>query len=297
MASSSQQSISKKERPTDLPDFENPPLVEVVLGVQFSELRRFRTFHAGLLWESKFRKAGFPKCVEKPPIEPVFENFGMPSEGQPRVRLVQMPGPIVPRLWFINDDQTELVQVQSDRFLHNWRQGQGDRSYPRYETVRGRFFEELEQLETFLSEEQIGSIEPNQCEVTYVNHIGIQDLVPWHHLDKIFAFFKSEISQTRQDHGAITELEDGQFSFRQVIRDTLNRVPVGRLYLDAQAARESEGKPIIRLSLTARGRPTSPNLQGVADFMDIGRLAIVDTFTAITTNDMHELWGRKNVGV
>jgi uncharacterized protein (TIGR04255 family) len=297
MASSNQQAIARKERPADLPDFENPPLFEVVLGVQFSELRHFRTFHAGLLWDSKFRKAGFPKCVEQPPLDPVFETFGVPNEGQTRIQLVQMPGPVVPRLWFISAAGTQLVQVQSNRFLHNWRQTQGDSAYPRYETVREHFFEELVQLEAFLSEEQIGTIEPNQCEVTYVNHLELQEGVPWHHLENIFVFFKSDICRTRQEHGAITEFEDGRFSFRHVIRDAASGNPIGRLHIDAQAARESDGKPIIRLNLTARGAPRSPNLQGVADFLDIGRLAIVDTFTTITTKDMHQLWGRKNVSV
>ena len=126
MVSSPQQSIAKKDRPVDLPEFEKPPVVEVVLGIQFSELRRYRTFHAGLLWGEKFRKAGFPKCVERPSLDPAFETFGAPGRNESRLQLIQMPGPEVPRLWFINHDETELVQIQSDRFLHNWRKSQGN---------------------------------------------------------------------------------------------------------------------------------------------------------------------------
>ena len=37
-------------RPEDLPDFRDPPLVEVVLGVQFATVAGFGSVHAGLLW-------------------------------------------------------------------------------------------------------------------------------------------------------------------------------------------------------------------------------------------------------
>ena len=55
------------DRPADLPDYEHPPLVEVVLSVQFAELQGYRTVHAGLLWEDKFRKA-YPIVAEQPPL-------------------------------------------------------------------------------------------------------------------------------------------------------------------------------------------------------------------------------------
>ena len=61
-------------RPPDLPDFDNPPLVEVVLSVQFSDLQSYRTVHPGLLWERKFRES-FPEFAEQPPLDPLFETL------------------------------------------------------------------------------------------------------------------------------------------------------------------------------------------------------------------------------
>jgi hypothetical protein len=69
------------DRPADLPDYEHPPLVEVVLSVQFAELQGYRTVHAGLLWEGKFRQA-YHRVVEQPPLDPTFEVFG-PQQSAP----------------------------------------------------------------------------------------------------------------------------------------------------------------------------------------------------------------------
>ena len=97
------------DRPTDLPDYERPPLVEVALAVQFAELPGYRTVHAGLLWQDKFREA-YPRFFEQPPLDPTFEVFG-PQARTPQLQIKQMPGPPVPRLWFMNDNKTELVQI------------------------------------------------------------------------------------------------------------------------------------------------------------------------------------------
>jgi hypothetical protein len=39
------------DRPIDLPDFTNPPVTEVVLGVQFNSIERFLAPHVGLFWQ------------------------------------------------------------------------------------------------------------------------------------------------------------------------------------------------------------------------------------------------------
>ena len=145
-----------QNRPADLPDFERPPLVEVVLSVQFAELRGYRTLHAGLLWERKFREA-YPEFSEHAPLDPVFETFGSRSPAEPRFEIRQLAGPPVPRVWLINPDKTELIQIQADRFVHNWRKvGRAD--YPRYEHLKDRFFERLRQVEAFAESEGIGKL-------------------------------------------------------------------------------------------------------------------------------------------
>lgn len=284
--------VKGRERPADLPDFKRPPLIEVVLGVQFSELRAYRTQHTGLLWGSRFR-ADFPICKERRAIDAAFETFGSGAPRQPGLQLEIGPGPAVPRMWFIKEDDSELVQVQADRFLHNWRRAKEHAEYPRYEKIRGRFFSELSGVQSFFEEEGIGAIEPNQCEVTYVNHIELDDgSDPGWQLVRIFNFLSSLDAGESKGTSPLPKFEEGGFALNYVFNDPEDDEPRVRVHVEAQPAITGEGLRVCRLALTARGSPAAPSFQGVADTLDLGRDAVVRTFTNITTSEMHERWER-----
>lgn len=112
----------------DLPDFRKPPLAETVLSLQFEPIAGLTTAHLGLLWQ-RFREQ-LPLIEEQPPLPPVVEKFGPPAPSQVEVTVEEKPP--VPRLWFLNQDKTELIQVQADRFIHNWRKIEGLELYPRF---------------------------------------------------------------------------------------------------------------------------------------------------------------------
>ena len=273
-------------RPADLPDFENPPLVEVALSLQFSELRAYKSVHAGILWAQKFRKA-FPRFGEHPPLNPAFEAFGPHSPAAPRFEVKQLAGLPVPRLWFVNAAETELIQFQADRFVHNWRKTSSAGDYPRYENLRARFFEELDDINKFLEGEGIGRIEPNQCEITYVNSISL-DGVDVRVRPEVALRNWSAVELSDSDPGAtLPQMENATFSVRYVILS--EGEPVGRLHVSAQPAGPH---PALRFDLTARGAPSEPNFAAVASFLDRGREAVVRGFTALTTPDMHKVWKR-----
>lgn len=150
-----------------LPDFDDPPLIEVALAVQFEPLTALRPLHLGLIW--KRFQGSFPRTEEHPPRDLTVERFGVPTPPKMEVRIETTPP--VPRYWFLNEAGTELIQIQQDAFVHNWRKvGEGD-EYPRYEYIRDRFRAELEMFNQFLIDEGLGDLLLNQCEVTYVNHI------------------------------------------------------------------------------------------------------------------------------
>jgi uncharacterized protein (TIGR04255 family) len=87
------------------------------------------------------------------------------------IQLQTLNVPPTPRFWFINESGSELIQVQRDRFIKNWRKiGSGDQ-YPRYEQLRTGFDQDFKQFEDFLKRNQLGAVRVNQCEVTYINHI------------------------------------------------------------------------------------------------------------------------------
>lgn len=274
------------DRPADLPDYERPPLIEVVLSVQFSELQGYRTVHAGLLWADKFR-AAYPRVLEKPPLDPTFEVFA-PQARAAQFQIKQMPGPPVPRLWFMNDDETELVQIQANRFIHNWRKvGEGE-TYPRYEKLRERFFYELAEIDDFFKSWNIGSVEPNQCEITYVNRLELDGLDLRNSPELALNLFSQRALQLSSDGARFPEPESCNLSVRYVLKDA-NGDPRGRLLVTVQPWR---GEPALRLDLAVRGAPASADVKAVADFLDEGRRTIVHGFTTITAKNMHKKWGR-----
>src|SRR5215211_94385 len=99
-------------RPTDLPDFDRPPVIEVILSMQFATLEKLKSVHMGLLWE-RFRSE-YPDVSEQATINAVFETFGAPQPSQlgPAVQFEQFLSPPMPRYWFEKRGTPELLQVQ-----------------------------------------------------------------------------------------------------------------------------------------------------------------------------------------
>ncbi len=271
-----------------LPDFDNPPLTEVALSVQFEPLEQLRTPQIGLLW-AEFRSR-FPVTEEHAPLDPVVERFGVPRTAGPEVRLQMLESPPLPRVWFVNPTGTELVQVQKDRFIHNWRKSDKDDKYPRYEPIRDTFRSELETFRAILTREQFGDLSINQCEVTYVNHIVAGDGWKAHgELGNVLTVFSAAYSDSN-----LAEPEDVRLGMRYVLRNEQNE-PLGRLHVSVQSVfRRSDSQPMIALALTARVRPASDQLDDSIRCLDFGRDAIVRAFASITTPEMHKIWGRKD---
>jgi hypothetical protein len=105
------------DRPSDLPDFRDPPLNEVLLGVQFAQAKGYSQIRVGEVWG--LFKSAFPEVEEQPPLQPSFEVFGLPQAAQGWAGFVM--GPTHNRFWFLTRQKDELIQFQHDRLLHNWR--------------------------------------------------------------------------------------------------------------------------------------------------------------------------------
>ena len=161
------------QRPADLPDFSSPPLFEVILSVQFDQISAYRIVHFGEMWVEFFRN-DYPKVVEQSPLRPVFETFGSQPTASQGLEIATGPLPL-PRLWFISSDGAELVQFQPDRLIQNWRKGTSDAAYPRYEHVKSKFSDSLGKLKNFLRSKKMDDFIPNQCEITYVNHLMLDE--------------------------------------------------------------------------------------------------------------------------
>jgi uncharacterized protein (TIGR04255 family) len=272
-------------RPADLPEFGAPPLTEAVLGAQFDVLPGFLTPHIGLIWQ-RFRSS-FPFIEEQPPLPPIFETFGTNPQFVPNIGFQLMTGAETPRVFFINEARTELLQIQKDRFLHNWRKIGAADSYPRFERMLDTFKAGFATFADAISNEGLGPIIPNQCEVTYINQMPIpaggnlSDLT-----DDLFGQHTGSLAL--DDLG---KPEDLRFLLRYIMRDAEGK-PIGRLIASAEPARRIDGQTIVQLTLTARGRPSTPDEDGIIDFFNRGRISVVKGFTHLTGPKMHKLWER-----
>ena len=268
---------------TPTPKFRRPPVIETLLGVQFGPLRSFSIPHFGLFW-SQIR-SDYPNQEMKPPLGPEVEDFGMSvAPGGVKVMLTTEPEA---RCWFIDPSQTQLIQLQRDRFIRNWRKVTGQELYPEYAVLKPRFAEDWARFLRFLDSAGIEQPEVNQCEVTYVNHIpigvgaetGVESFGEIHKILSIIA---------APHPGFLPESEVTMLNSRYLMPDKK-----GRLYVTVQpAVRKDDRRVVLQLTLTARGRPDSASIEDVLRWFDLGHEWIVRGFADLTTTDMHDRWER-----
>lgn len=266
-------------RPDHLPDFTSPPLNEVVLGVQFDPPHGYQQIRAYEVWQN-FRDR-FPLIEEQAPLAPAFETFGLPSA--PSFGIEMLTGAPQLRFWFLSKQKDELLQFQSDRLLHNWRKVDDiNNKYPRFERMIEDFEKELREIFPLLN--KIGSKNPNitQCEISYINHIFVDTEIGISSPSDVF----------RHVQFAGDDLEGFSAVFRRTICNDME-IPIGRLHIESQSAiHNATGKPIFLLTITARGLPPEPTIEGAIGFLKLGREMVVNTFAEITTDLAHRLWGR-----
>jgi uncharacterized protein (TIGR04255 family) len=268
-----------------LPDFENPPVVEVALSVQWAPLSKLCTEDLAVYWRDVLGEKW--KWKEAAEVPASFEWFGIPQPPNSiGFSFQQFEVPPPHRALFFRDD-TELVQLQRDRLVRNWRKA-GSEPYPRYEFIRTNFREQFVSLSRFVAERKLGPCLPNQCEVTYVNHI------PWGS-DGQPPMDLAAVLSTWSAKGSDSFLgtpEQVEVAAHYVINTEAG--PVGRLHVAASpGVRAGDLQPLLTLTLTARGRPVGEGIEDVLTFLDLGREHVVRGFASITTPAMHERWGRR----
>ncbi|MGI8876452.1 MAG: TIGR04255 family protein [Egibacteraceae bacterium] len=105
--------IGMPPRPDDLPEFDRPPLVEVALTAGFPPQLRLRQAHLGVIWTA-FRDE-YPVVQDHPPLDRMVAPPG------PGFTINITNAPPLHRAWFLSPGGDKLIQVQSDRFVANWR--------------------------------------------------------------------------------------------------------------------------------------------------------------------------------
>ena len=264
-----------------LPTFDNPPVVETVLSAQFEKLPALRSVHFGLFWERVRER--FPTTEEHPALASIVEQAKEPPQAV-ELRFEATDSLLPRRLWFVNGTGTELMQIQGDRFIKNWRKTDENTEYIHYENTSKTFAADFREFQNFLADEKLGEAKVNQCEVTYVNHIvSGEGWSNWNEAERLFSFWRNPPAEPLPG-----QAEDLGVRARFPILGP-NKEWVGRLHLDVQpAVRTADNKPMYVMNLTARGMYGS----GV-EFFDIGHRWVVKSFEKLTTEHMHKYWRKR----
>ncbi len=258
--------------------YKNPPVIEVVAGIAFNRLEDFLVPHFGLVWQ-KLRKT-YPKCQHAPSLDFRPDSFDE-SSGIP------LPLPL-PRIWLLNDVQNELIQLQNNRFLFNWRKMDEKELYPRYKYVMQTYKKNFTIFEEFLEEENLGKLNYSSCELTYINHIfegeglgsvaDIQKVLPdltWHSTENRF------LPEPRYlGWQALFSLpnDNGQL---QVKRE--------------QGFRKSDHREVLVLELTASRSIKDNSLAEIWNWFELAHEWIVRGFTDLTEKNVQvSTWGRED---
>jgi uncharacterized protein (TIGR04255 family) len=255
-------------------DFANPPVVETAFAVVFAPIKSWSLLHYGLLWD-RYRKV-YPFSEVKLPTGSVqIEGIDL-ALGQ-NVDLRALPL----RCWFVDASKNQLIQVQNNAFIRNWRKMDEPLHYIHYDEFRPLFVEDWATYKRFLLDEQLPQPEVWQCEVTYINHLlrGKEWESPTD-VRRMFPFWAQRLS-------AKVDFDVSAFSFNVALPDKQ-----GQLQVIANPVLRSDGKEAIQLTLTASGKPPGSSDEHILQWLDLGHDHVVNFFADFTSPNMHSFWGR-----
>ncbi len=261
--------------------FTRPPVFEVACGIHFSSERPLLTANIGAYWERV--RSAFPRAEDAPPLQGVVEQ---PGGGA--VSVFEFSNlPPLRRAWLFSADGRNLIQLQQDRFIFNWKRESDGDSYPSYAVVIEQFETRLAEFIEFCRTTGVGELTIRQFELAYVNHISESNgLGTAATVDTILVDHMRSVNSER-----FLPEADG---FNWATSYALPR-DFGRLHIIAQsAAKLPTQERFVRLDLTARGISTDLSPAGRREWFDVAHEWITHGFADVTAREIHaaEYWGR-----
>ena len=251
--------------------YKNPPINEIVCGVRFAPIEQLQSGHFGILWQ-KFRP-DFSKTEDQNLVGPVSQEDIGNSDKIP-----------LPRIWFIHNKENELIQVQRNRFLYNWRKRRVEDEYPGYKRVAENFEKYLSHFRRFLLEEELGNLDAKEYELTYI------DLVPqgqgWENFGDLEKVFPNFLSLTKQ--GILST------DVMNINWATILSLPnsLGQLQIAIRSARRVPDHHLL-LQIEFNAYSSQP-YQPMQAWFDAAHKTITELFSNLVSDKIQEkFWGRK----
>jgi uncharacterized protein (TIGR04255 family) len=266
---------------SSLPSYKNPPVIEVVAGVTFNKLEDLLVPHFGIFWQ-KLRET-YPSCQHAPSLDFRPDRFEV-SAG-----FSTEPFPLpLPRIWLLNKKQNELIQLQNNRFLFNWRKMDETELYPRYEHVIQVYKENFTIFEQFLEEEDLGKLNYSNCELTYINHIFKGE--GWGSVTDIQKVLPDLTWRSAENRFLPEPLHLGWQALFSLPDDN------GQLQVKLeQGFRKSDHREVLVLELTASRSIKDNSLAEIWNWFELAHEWIVRGFTDLTEKNVQvSVWGRED---
>lgn len=243
--------------------FAKPPINEVVLGVNFLPRLDMLVPHFGRFWNEV--REQYPKVAHAAPLIP-------PGS----VPLQDPSGTWLPRVWFLADDGSRIVQLQQDCLYVNWRQSDRDQPYPRFPAIRDEFYRVWELFQAFLVRETLGPPQATRMELQYVNAIPQGD--GWQSPADLGGVLRDFKWQSGSRYLPNPRRFAGSFEFE--LSDGTNlQAKIG------MGLRVADQREVLRLELAA----SSAVVEGMdlPAWVERAHEAIVQAFKDLTTQEMH----------
>lgn len=253
------------------PSYTNAPLNEVSIGVQFEPLSQLKIPHFGLFWERI--RAQYPNVEHAPPIVGREQE---PSEWFP-----------LPRVWFIDKTDSQLIQLQTDRLNFNWRHRDGASPYPRFGEVAKQFFDLLTEFDRFVVEQSIGMISPTAVELTYINLFSKGN--EWNSIEDLQSLFKDVVW-----HGDGARFLPYPEKMSWAVSFAL---PDGQGTLSARlkpAVRVADQQEVMQLEMVASNPVKERSVDSLTSWYDVAHEWVVKGFDDLIHLEAQEkFWGRQ----
>ncbi len=252
-------------------DFEKPPVVETSLGFFFAKIAGWSVLHYGSLWE-RFREK-YPLSEFPPPVSEAPFHFEVKTD---------FSSPLI-RACFVDQSKTQLVQVQSDLFLHNWRKAAGAADYKHYKEILPGFIQDWQLFCEFLKERSLARPNVTRCEISYFNHLVRG--VDWEDLSDLSRIFP--VWRGFEENSVFSGIQVAGFNVSQAL-------PKGRITMTVQPGiRATDGKEILQLTLTVSVIPASSDDPILFACLDECHHNAVKGLLYYTSKQAQERWRRR----
>ena len=265
-------------------DFVEPPIVEVVCGVQFDAIG-LASGHYGAYWGRIAED--FPITHDQPPLPSVLEKpvgtetlFDMPFG--PDAEL-----PPLRRAFFESRDRSLLIQLQPSRFLFNWRKTPKATSYPRFSKAYATFEANWKKFDAFVKDVGMSALAINQYELTYVNHIPVTSGSVF---DAAKRVLPSLLDGIAAEVGGC-QVESVATRLRCSLPDGRGRLHVSVGYVKNLASAQD----LIVFELTTRG-PAVSSGRDMDAWFSVAHDAVIEVFMQLTSKESKTSWGHQGMG-